>query len=80
MAGSTGTSRELTDEMTTIARGGAQAGTVTVHGSTAASNTMPPAANRPMPWLERVRDPSLTALLAGLLLLTFVVTPSSGWA
>ena len=30
---------------------------------------MPPAAKSPMPWLERVRDPSLTALLAGLLLL-----------
>jgi hypothetical protein len=39
---------------------------------------MPPAANSPMPWLERVRDPSLTALLAGLLLLTFVVTPLVG--
>src|SRR6267142_1252789 len=39
---------------------------------------MAPAANSPMPWLERVRDPSLTALLAGLLLLTFLVTPLVG--
>ena len=36
---------------------------------------MPPAADSPAPWRERVREPSLTALLACLLLLTFVVTP-----
>jgi hypothetical protein len=36
---------------------------------------MPPAVDSPAPWRERVREPSLTALLACLLLLTFVVTP-----
>jgi hypothetical protein len=34
-----------------------------------------PASDSPVPWQERVREPSLTALLACLLLLTFVVTP-----
>jgi len=33
------------------------------------------AADNPVPWQERVREPSLTTLLACLLLLTFVVTP-----
>src|SRR5437763_15662017 len=36
---------------------------------------MPPAVDSPVPWQERVREPSLTSLLACLLLLTFVVTP-----
>ena len=36
---------------------------------------MPPTVDNPVPWRERVREPSLTALLACLLLLTFVVTP-----
>src|SRR5882724_7823456 len=39
------------------------------------SNAMPPAVESPVPWQGRVREPSLTALLACLLLLTFVVTP-----
>ena len=39
---------------------------------------MPPAVDSPVPWQERVREPSLTALLACLLLLTFVVTPLVG--
>src|SRR5882762_1625534 len=38
-------------------------------------NAMPSAADNPVPWQERVREPSLTALLVCLLLLTFVVTP-----
>ena len=33
---------------------------------------MPPAANSPMPWLERVRDPSLMALLASFVTLTSI--------
>ena len=36
---------------------------------------MPSAADNFVPWQERVREPSLTALLVCLLLLTFVVTP-----
>jgi Ion channel len=36
---------------------------------------MPPAVDSVVPWLERVRELSLTALLACLLLLIFVVTP-----
>ncbi len=36
---------------------------------------MPPAVDSPAHWREWVREPSLTALLACLLLLTFVVTP-----
>jgi Ion channel len=39
---------------------------------------MPPAVDSPVPWQERVREPSLTTLLACLLLLTFVVTPLVG--
>jgi hypothetical protein len=39
------------------------------------ANSMHPAVNSPVRWQERVREPSLTALLAYLLLLTFVVTP-----
>lgn len=39
---------------------------------------MPSAVDSPVPWQERVREPSLTALLACLLLLTFVVTPLVG--
>jgi hypothetical protein len=37
-----------------------------------------PAVDNPVPWQERVREPSLTALLACLLLLIFVVTPLVG--
>jgi hypothetical protein len=36
---------------------------------------MPPTPDSPAHWQERVREPSLTALLACLLLLIFVVTP-----
>ena len=36
---------------------------------------MPPTVDSPASWLERGRDASLTALLAALLLLMFVVTP-----
>ena len=39
---------------------------------------MPTAVDNPMSWQERLREPSLTALLACLLLLTFVVTPLVG--
>lgn len=39
---------------------------------------MPPVVDSPVPWQERVREPSLTALLACLLLLIFVVTPLVG--
>jgi len=41
-------------------------------------NAPPPAVDSPVPWQERVREPSLTALLACLLLLIFVVTPLVG--
>ena len=36
---------------------------------------MPPVLDSPVSWQARVREPSLTALLVCLLLLTFVVTP-----
>jgi hypothetical protein len=36
---------------------------------------MPPTAHSPVPWQKRMREPGLTALLACLLLLIFVVTP-----
>ncbi len=39
---------------------------------------MSPACDNPAPWQERVRELSLAALLACLLLLTFVVTPLVG--
>jgi voltage-gated potassium channel Kch len=39
---------------------------------------MSPTVDSPVPWQERVREPSLTALLACLLLLIFVVTPLVG--
>lgn len=42
------------------------------------TNAMPPACDSPMSWQKRVRELSLTALLACLLLLTFVVTPLVG--
>ncbi len=42
------------------------------------TNAMHPAVNSPVRWQERVREPSLTALLAYLLLLIFVVTPLVG--
>jgi hypothetical protein len=37
--------------------------------------TMPPTPDSPAHWQERVREPSLTALLICLLVLTFVMTP-----
>ena len=42
------------------------------------TNAMPPAVDSLVPWQERVRELSLTALLACLLLFTFVVTPLVG--
>ena len=39
---------------------------------------MPLIVDSPVPWQERVREPSLTALLVFLLLLSFVVTPLVG--
>jgi hypothetical protein len=39
---------------------------------------MPPTVDNPRHWQERVREPSLTALLSCLLLLIFVVTPLVG--
>jgi len=42
------------------------------------TEAVPPAVDSPVSWQERAREPSLTALLACLLLLTFVVTPLVG--
>jgi hypothetical protein len=42
------------------------------------TNAMPPAVDSSVPWQEHVREPSLTALLVCLLLLTFVLTPLVG--
>jgi voltage-gated potassium channel Kch len=41
-------------------------------------NATPPAVDGPVPWQERMREVSLTVLLACLFLLTFVVTPLVG--